>query len=137
MGRVGWLLAVLGGCGSSDAPPVVSVYEVEGRILLSDSKPLPGGSIYFVPWDGTVIPQGKIGSDGSFSLETGRSGRGAPPGEYRVRIEPDDPSLLPGKRPAVPGKKLPFPSKYLDEDTSGLRVTVKTEPNRLAPLLLK
>ncbi len=82
-----------------------------------------------------MTSEGKIGSDGTFTLETGGSGEGAPPGDYKVRIDPDDPSYLAGKKPAK--KKLPFSSKYLDEDSSGLVATVKAEPNQLEPFKLK
>ena len=67
---------------------------------------------------------------------TANSGEGAPPGDYKVRVEPEDPSLISPKRPSA-ARKLPFPQKYLDEDSSGLKVTIKAEPNTLQPILLK
>jgi hypothetical protein len=124
------------GCGDSDAPPIVKVYDVKGKVVLADGKPLTDARIYFVPTDGLMTPVGTVGPDGSFSLRTGQSGEGAVPGEYKVRIEPEDASLLPGGR-GPKGKRLPFPAKYLDEDTSKLTVTVKAEPNQLEPFLLK
>ena len=132
-------LSVASGCGgTSGAPKVVKVYEVKGKVLLADGKPLNGGHIYFMPVDGSLAPEGKIESDGTFSLATANSGEGAPAGDYKVRLEPSDPSLLagPGKRGAA-GKKLPFPDKYLDEDASNLKVSVKAEPNQLEPIQLK
>jgi len=130
------VLAGIPGCGSGDGPPSVTVYEVTGKVLLKDGKPLGGGHVYFVPVDGAMAPEGAIGPDGSFALVTSRSGAGAPPGEYKVRIEPSDPSLM-AASPARAGKKrLPFPTKYLDEDSSNLRVTVRAQANQLAPLRL-
>ena len=81
--------AGLAGCGKSDSLPVLEVYDVKGKVLLADGKPLDGGSIYFVSKAGDlpVTPSGVIGPDGTFSLVTGGSGDGAPPGEYKVRIE--------------------------------------------------
>jgi hypothetical protein len=136
------LLAEVAGCGdSSGAPPVLTVYEVKGKVLLADGKPLDAGRIYFVHANGATTSDGKIGADGSFSLATGNSGEGAPAGDYRVRIEPDDPSLLaaaaPGRPRAAKGKKLPFDTKYLDEDSSGLKVVVKAGSNVLEPFRLR
>lgn len=134
------VLTNLAGCGGgSGAPPVVTVHEVKGQVLLADGKPLGGGRIYFVPKDGTTTSEGVIGADGTFSLTTGNSGSGAPPGEYKVRIEPDDPSLLAihKGRPGSQAKKLPFPKKYLDEDSSELTAKVEPKANALEPFRLK
>jgi hypothetical protein len=131
-------LASLSGCGNSGAPQRLAVYEVKGKVLLANGKPLSGGDIDFVSATGTSLtPEGKIGPDETFSLTSGYSGEGAPPGDYKVRIEPEDKSLLPGPQPSATGKKLPFSNKYLDEDSSGLRVIIKDEPNQLEPFRLK
>jgi hypothetical protein len=128
------LLVGLSGCHNSDSLPVLQVYEVKGKVLLADGKPLNGGWIYFVPrGDLPLIPSGIIGSDGTFSVVTGGSGDGAPPGEYKLRVE--SPQL---QQEAVKArKKLPFPAKYNDEDSSGLVVTVRAESNQLDPIVLK
>jgi hypothetical protein len=126
--------AALAGCRGSDSLPSYQVYQVEGKVLLADGKPLGGGWIYFVPkGDLPVTPSGVIGSDGTFSLVTGGSGDGAPPGEYKVRVEaPQFQQAAPKSR-----KKPIFPVKYKDEDSSGLVITVRAESNRLDPILLK
>ena len=131
------LLAASGCGGDSGAPRRVAVFPVTGSILRADGKPLSGGQVYFVPRNGVLTSEGKIGSDGSFTLVTGNSGEGAPPGDFKVRIEPSDPSLIAGKRSRTTGKGLPFPSHYLDEDTSGLTASIKAEPNTLGPFRLK
>jgi hypothetical protein len=124
----------LAGCRHSDALPALPVYEVKGKVLLADGKPLPGGWISFVPKGGLpVTPSGAIGSDGTFSLVTGGSGDGAPPGEYKVRVE------APQFQKAAPRSRTKpiFPLKYTDEDSSGLVITVRAASNRLEPILLK
>jgi hypothetical protein len=128
--------ALLAGCRGSDSLPSLQVYEVKGRVLLADGKPLSGGWISFVPQsDLPVSPGGPISSDGTFSLVTGGSGEGAPVGEYKVRIEAPQ---LPQPGVAKNGrKKAPFPFKYTDEDSSGLIVTVRASTNRLEPFVLK
>ena len=134
---VGAVLAGVAGCGAeAGAPPVVTVYEVKGKVLRADGKPLSGGRIYFVPRDGVTTSDGAIGSDGTFALATGRSGAGAPAGQYKVRIEPADVRLLAIQAPAN-RRRLPFPAKYLDEDSSGLTATVEPRANRLEPFRLK
>ena len=125
------LLAALAGC-HSDKLPSLTVYEVTGKVLLPNGKPLTTGWVYFVPKsDLSVTPSAQISTDGTFSLDTGGSGQGAPPGEYKVRIEAPQLGVTPNS------KRSPFPFKYTDEDSSKLVVTVKAEPNHLDPFLLK
>jgi hypothetical protein len=122
----------LAGCREATSLPVLKVYEVKGKVLLADGQPLRNGWVYFVPkGDLSLTPSGVIGSDGTFSLVTGGSGEGAPAGEYKVRIETLDSAS--GQK----SKKAAFPFKYTDEDSSGLEVTVRTEPNQLKPFELK
>ena len=131
-GLVVAVFAGLAGCGKTDVLPVVKVYDVKGKVLLRDGKPLSSGSIYFVPkGDLPVTPAGAIGPDGSFSLVTGGSGEGAPPGEYKVRIESRQ--IQANGKPAKPQ----FPDRYNDEDSSGVLITVRAETNQLEPILLK
>ena len=131
-GLVVAVCAGLAGCGKSDSLPVLQVYDVKGKVLLADGKPLSGGQIYFVPnGDLALTPSGVIGPDGTFSLVTGGSGDGAPPGEYKVRIE--------SRQFQANGKagKQRFPDRYNDEDSSGVLITVRAESNQLKPILLK
>jgi hypothetical protein len=129
------------GCGTADTPPVVRVHEVKGKVLLRNGKPLPSGHVYFVPTqEPLLLATGTVAPDGSFSLTTGDSGAGAPEGEYKVRVEPDGPPPPPASA-AVTGsrgkKGAAVPRKYLDEDSSGLRVTVHPGPNKLDAFVLK
>lgn len=127
--------ALLAGCGSgptADTLPVLKVYDVTGKVLLPDGKPLTGGWIYFVPKAGDlpITPSGVIGPDGTFSLATGGSGEGVPVGEYKLRIETvEAPTDRKNRKPIVP-------RRYTDEDSSGLVATVRAETNRLDPIRL-
>jgi hypothetical protein len=127
-------IAAVAGCSRSDSLPSYQVYEVKGQVLLADGKPLGGGWIYLVPkGDLPVTPSAEIGSDGSFSVVTGGSGDGAPPGDYKVRVEA--PQL---QQAAAQSRKKPIiPTKYNDEDSSGLVITVRAESNQLEPIRLK
>jgi hypothetical protein len=127
-------MAALAGCGRSDSLPSYQVYEVKGKVLLADGKPLGGGWITFVPkGDLLVTPSAVIDSDGGFSLSTGGSGDGAPAGDYKVRVEaPQLQQAAPKSR-----KKPLFPQKYIDEDSSGVVITVRAQTNQLEPIVLK
>jgi hypothetical protein len=132
--------ALAGVCGCADstgAAPRVTVYEVKGQVLLADGRPLSGGHVYFVSKEGAMSSEGTLGADGTFSLSTGRSGEGAPPGDYKVRIEPADTSILPGRVVSKRGNALPFPAKYLDEDSSQLIAKVEPKANKLEPFRLR
>src|SRR5208283_4488149 len=113
------------------SPP--TVYPVKGQILLSDGKPLTSGHVVLVSNQDVEFP-GKVESDGRFSIKSG-AGDGAPEGEYTVRIEPE---LQPGTagRAKKGAASLPFPAKYADDTTSGLKVTVKPGENNLEPFKL-
>ena len=124
--------AGLAGCHSRDALPTFQVYEVKGKVVLADGKPLSDGWIYFVPTGNlTVTPSARIGSDGTFSVTTGGSGEGAPAGEYKVRVE------SPQFNAKSKSKKARLPFKYTDEDSSGISVTVRPQVNQLDPIRLK
>jgi hypothetical protein len=128
------------GCGDSDAPKAGKVYEVKGSVILADGKPLTTGSVEFEPVKDSMFPAtGAIGTDGTFTLKTPNAGEGAVPGEYRVRIVPDEDRLAPVKKGNAVTRdlsKLPFPPKYLDADMSELVVTIKPEANQLPPFKL-
>jgi len=122
----------LAGCSNSGSLPSLQVYEVKGKVLLADGKPLSSGFVFFVPkGDLPVTPSGVIASDGTFSLVTGGSGQGAPVGDYKIRVE--SPELQSAKK----SKKPPFPFKYTDEDSSGIVITVRADTNQLDPIQLK
>jgi hypothetical protein len=124
----------LTGCWGSNSLPSFTVYEVKGKVVLANGKPLPGGFISFVPTgELPVTPSGVIGPDGTFALVTGGSGQGAPAGDYKIRVEaPEFQQVDPRSR-----KRPLIPPKYADEDSSGLVITVRAESNQLDPILLK
>ena len=141
MGLLALAVVLTSGCsGNSGTPSIGHVYKVEGAIQLTGGKPLNGGRVYFVSKDGSITSEGTIGADGRFNLKTGNED-GAPEGDYKVRVEPEDATLLSGanlgKRAAKGSKRLPFSLKYLDEDTSGLIAKVEPRANQIEPFLLK
>jgi hypothetical protein len=128
------LVALLGlsGC-SRGGGSIGTTYEVKGQVLLANGSPLSSGRVTIVPTDPSIVPaSGEIGPDGQFSLTTRTPGDGALPGDYKVRIEPAATDANPKK-----ASKPPFPLRYIDEDSSGVKITVRAEPNRLEPIRLK
>jgi hypothetical protein len=127
---VAWLAILFTGCSGSSFS-TLTTYEVKGRVELPNGKPLSAGRVTFVAADG-LLPQasGDLQPDGEFSLSTRVPGDGAAPGKYKVRIEPAESK---NRRVARPG----FPVKYVDEDSSGLVITVRAESNQLDPIRLK
>src|SRR4029079_2151355 len=83
------LLAVVG-CGQSGYHPV------RGKVTFEDGTPFPQGTVILLKQDGEkmVQAQGTIQSDGSFELGVNLPKEGAPPGKYKVLINPGDMSDL-------------------------------------------
>lgn len=124
-----WALVAVLGCGQGGSE--VATYPVEGQVLLKSGKPLTSGRVVFVHREGLVPPAvGSIGPDGRFKLTTRKASDGAVPGDYKVRIEP--PAFAKAQRSAIP-----FRLQYIDEDSSGLVVSVSPEHNQLEPIRLK
>lgn len=124
----GFLVCVgVAGCGDSAGDQKTTVYPVTGKVTLPDGKPLESGRIVFVSQNGKIAT-GTVGSGGSYTLNSGISGEGAPPGEYKVRLEADESKFKQLPKTAKPGTNFPFPVKYSDEDSSQLKATVKPEP---------
>jgi Carboxypeptidase regulatory-like domain len=115
------LAAVVAGCGGPSAASG-PFYPVKGKVTLSDGKPLAGVSVVFL---GPVVARAATESDGSFTVKSGDKD-GLPEGDYSVRLEVLD------TKGSVKKAVLPFPGKYLDEDSSDLKAKVTAAgPNDL------
>jgi hypothetical protein len=109
------LAAAATGCGGEGRPNVGASYPVKGKVTLPDGKPLPRAKVVI---SGPVTDSVTTESDGTFAFKG--DGAGLPAGNYKVRLEVGESKGSP-RRPA-----LPFPGKYLDEDTSDLAAVVKS-----------
>lgn len=127
------LLGALTGCGDSDAGAPVTAHPVNGKVLLPDGTPLTEGTVAFLP-TAESGPQAasRIELDSSFALTTVYPGDGAAVDAYKVRIN----TTLTAPGPRRGTTRFLAPPKYLDEDRSGLRVTINAGPNDLAPFTL-
>lgn len=127
------VVTLVAGCGER-VLQALPTHAVKGRVVLRNGKPLSAGRVVFVPVEGlTPSASGDVAPDGSFTLSTRAPGDGAAAGDYKVRVEPG----------ARPNQKIstvartPFPLKYIDEDSSGVFVTVKAGTNTLDPITLR
>lgn len=108
------LAALVSGCGDgNNAPALGASYPVKGKVTLPDGKPLPAAKVIF---SGPATGGATTESDGTFAFK-GDNG-GLPAGDYKVRLEVAESKGSPKKA------ALPFPGKYLDEDTSNLTAKV-------------
>jgi hypothetical protein len=110
------------------------VFTVRGSVMF-EGKPTPNAVVFFHPQgeprSGTPMSSGVVGPDGSFEITTFQPGDGAPAGMYAVSIV--------WKKPAAVGDRdevYLLPERYINPQTSGLRVEVKEGPNQLAPFQL-
>jgi hypothetical protein len=134
---------ILTGCSNSSRPPT---YPVTGAVTFQ-GKPVAGAVITFVPaGDDGEAASAIADSEGKYALTTWEAGDGARPGEYRVKVSAQeqaavDPSKLvrnlsseeeqkiyvESKKAPPPAKRL-IPSKFENEETSGLTHKVEQKP---------
>jgi len=131
------LALTLTACGGPGGGGSLTLYPVQGQVLLAGDKPLKGGRVVFFPKEAWGLNgEGEVGADGSFHAKTADGRDGLPAGEYRVGMQPPK-TALNAKTGRPDPKLVPFPPSYLDEDgATGLTATVKAESNTLPPFKL-
>lgn len=115
------LALFLAGCGGGgDRPTAV----VEGKITVN-GKPVPNGTVMFVPVETGAPATGEIRPDGTYRMTTYSDGDGAVVGKHQVSITAlaDMQNRLPEDRTPLPPPIIPH--KYLHRGTSGLTADVK------------
>ena len=120
--------AVLAGCGggASDVPKTVPAKGV----VTHKGQPLPKVAVAFIP-DKGKLASGTTDDQGKFSLTTNNPGDGAMVGTYKVAINivaDEIPSMFPEENKKA--AELPFPKKYTDANTSGLKFTVDNDASK-------
>ncbi|AMV18624.1 hypothetical protein VT03_12075 [Planctomyces sp. SH-PL14] len=123
----------LAGCGGNSNRPKTA--EVKG-VVTFEGKPLPSGSLLFVPTGGGPSAQGNIRDDGSYELGTFTDDDGAVLGSFKVMItaysQPTGGVGLP--EDAANGNAASIaliPEIYGDLENSGLTATVTESPNTI------
>jgi hypothetical protein len=116
--------AALIGCGSAYDATVQGVARF-------NQAPLQSGTVAFIPQQSGPSGYGMIGSDGSYSIMTGRE-KGLPAGAYIVTVAANEPSI-PDKNPSAPPKpgKPITPAWYRDAAQSPLKFTVSQGKNTI------
>ena len=113
------LSVVMWGCSDRNRFGGSTLYPVKGKVTLPDGKTMPGLKVNF--W-GPTSDSATTESDGTFAF-TGKK-EGLPAGDYKVSLE------IAYTAKASKKATLPFPSRYLDEDFSGLTAKVTADgPN--------
>jgi hypothetical protein len=113
--------------GCSNGRPVARV----SGVVTYGGKPVPHGTVLFMPADSGPPAYGNLDADGHYTLSTYSHGDGAVLGKHSVRItarEPLTPEML--NNAAITPKQL-VPSKYGDPRTSNLTAEVEKRDNQI------
>jgi hypothetical protein len=112
------------GCGSERAKTA----SVKGTVTFR-GKPVPNGTVTFIPSGPGPAATGEIQKDGSFTLTTYRPGDGAVLGTHKVIVVAveDTSTRLPEERNPLPSSIVP--DKYTSAATSDLSAEVKEGEN--------
>ena len=135
--RAGKALAVaalalcVSACGGKQRLPV---FPVRGKVFFQ-GKPAAGAVVVLNRVGQTdptaVLPQGTVGTDGTFQVSTYGKNDGAPAGDYAVSFV----WLLTNSK--TESEWTPLPRRYMVPGQSGVRVTVNEKVNELQPLQLR
>jgi hypothetical protein len=115
----------LAGCGGTYNASVT------GKVTL-DGTPVPRGTVTFYPVTTGSTAYGKIESDGSYELRTGKEA-GLNAGDYVVTIAANEPPTEKrgkGGGPPPPGKEI-TPAWYRDRNLSDQKHTIETGKNEI------
>jgi hypothetical protein len=125
VGLLGLSAAGPAGCGSDRPKTAV----VKGKVTFN-GKPVPHGTVLFVPVTPGTSATGEIGPDGTYSLTTFKKGDGALLGKHKVVVVAMDEK--PGA-PPVEGYLPPpiVPDKYSSPGTTDLEAEVREGENKM------
>ena len=124
-----------GSGGGASVAKQTNSQEVKGKVVLANGKPLAKGTVVLWPQQEPMMQlQGKVQPDGTFTLKAGGLSVGVSHGDFLVSVEPE--GYVSGFTVAKP-KGLQYPAKYLNDQTSGLKVTITPETSELPLIELK
>ena len=115
---------VLTGCNSSD------LALVKGKVTLN-GKPVPNGTVNFIPDNPGPSATGELKLDGTYALTTNKLDDGAKPGTYKVVIVAmeDQSGKLPEEKSPLPAAIVPL--KYTSLATTDLTATVEKKEHTI------
>jgi len=104
---------------------------VRGKVTLN-GKPLPGGSVMFVPQHGRGAV-GQIDGNGSFVLGTYRETDGAIVGRHKVAVFPVRGGFESDERPA---NYVPIPQRYQSSASSDVDIEIRANEDNVVEIKL-
>jgi hypothetical protein len=102
--------------------------QVRGTVTY-EGKPLPEGTVLFVPSGSGIASAGTIQPDGTYRLLSRKVGDGAVVGHQKVAV-------VPPYEPQTPDYPK-FPLKYQDAETSGFEIEVRKDVENVFDIDLK
>ena len=119
------LLAVTLGCGRREV-----LGKVTGRVTL-EGEPVKQGYVIFRNDTKGVHMMAEMDASGNYEVSMA-GGYGLPLGEYRVYLSPPVAEIPfgPAQAPPQPSEVAKFPEKFLQPETSGLKLIVAKGDNR-------
>jgi hypothetical protein len=117
------------------------IYPVSGRVMYK-GDPAAGAFVFLVRQGAVPIREqtmmGVVQGDGSFTVDCGALGKGAPPGEYDVLVEWKYDAALPRARSPTEAAARPdrLRGRYADRKHPLLHTVVRPESNVLSPFEL-
>lgn len=132
-------LLLLSAC-SSKPEDKVTLYPVRGKVTF-DGKPTEGATLTLWALKSDVkldqAPTAYVKPDGTFVVGTTAAENGAPAGEYEVSILWFPPNARQITQSTGKMPELLLPKMYSDPKKSGLKITVREEPNDLPEFQLQ
>lgn len=128
----GLVLTAAAGCtkGPPPGPDLGQPHPVHGTVTFPGKTPLKGGLISFTPTEirtgfGKVRYQGTglVDANGAYTIGFANDGKGVPPGEYKVTMEPREVGELPNSNSAK------IPKQYKEKSQTPFTVKVKEGDN--------
>ena len=115
-------------CGCSQRGEATAI--VRGKVTYN-GKPVPNGTVNFIPTRGATTATGEIHPDGSYALTTYKPGDGAVLGTHKVVVVAmqDMGNRLPENRTPLPPPIVPV--KYTSLATSDLTAEVEKKENTI------
>ncbi|QEG28016.1 hypothetical protein GobsT_27850 [Gemmata obscuriglobus] len=122
------------GCSSGKSISLPSPVEAGGKVTFASGQPVRDVYIVLTPTDAMAPANGKVKSDGTFSLKTYDEKPGAVPGKYRVTFQAPVGAPV-AEVKAAEAMLAQIPAKY-KQDSSPLEVEIPSGGNTRLDLKL-
>jgi hypothetical protein len=129
------------GCAGQPGADHPATYAVTGTVT-HNGQPVEGATVAFQAAAGSGGAIGVTDAGGKYALTTFKSGDGAVPGEYKVKVfkyksqasaavdESSEDYVAPTENEQTAGSENLLPAKYADPATSGFTATVSEDASK-------